>query len=93
MGEEQTRNRKLLTGSVYVYTNKPVMAIGRPPKAEHLRRSRLFLLRLTPGEMDVLLTASRSLGEPVAAILRNGAALYIRRKGKGGSQPKGDKKR
>jgi hypothetical protein len=76
-----------------VYTNKPVMAIGRPPKPEHLRRSKLFPLRLTPSEMADFDKASRSLGEPVAAILRKGARLYIHRRGKGGSQTKGDKDR
>lgn len=74
-----------------VYTNKPVMAIGRPLKPEHLRRSKLFPLRLTPSEMAEFEKASRSLGEPVAAILRKGARLYIHRRGKGGSQTKGDK--
>lgn len=91
MGREQNRNRKGLTTMLNVYTNKPAMVIGRPPKPEQLRRSKLFPLRLTPSEMAELENASRSLGEPVAAILRKGARLYIYRRGKGGSQTKGDK--
>jgi hypothetical protein len=93
MAEEQIRNKKGLTRSLSVYTNKRRMAIGRPPKPEHLRRSKLFPLRLTPGEMEEFEKASRSLGEPVSAILRNGGRLYVRRRGKGGSQPKGETNR
>jgi hypothetical protein len=93
MGKEQNRNRRGLTPMLNVYTDKPAMVIGRPPKPEHLRRSKLFPLRFTPGEMQELEEASRNLGETVAAILRKGAALYIHQKGKGGSKPKGDKQR
>ena len=57
----------------------------------HLRRSERFFLRLTPGEMAELEQASRKLEEPVAAILRNGAAAYIRLKGKGGSRERKEK--
>ncbi len=89
MAGEQIRNKKGLTRGLSVYTNKQRMAIGRPPKPEHLRRSKLFPLRLTPGEWTELDQAARKLGETVAAILRNGARLYIRRRGKGGSQRKG----
>ena len=77
MAEEQRGNR--LTNVVSDCTNTPCM--GRPPKPEHLRRSERFFLRLTPGEMAELEQASRKLGEPVAAILRNGAAAYIRLRG------------
>jgi hypothetical protein len=92
MGGEQNKNRKNLTRGLCVYTNAPAMVIGRPLKPEHLRRSKLFPLRLTPSEMATLEHASRELKEPVAAILRKGAELYIRRKGKDGSRTKGEKK-
>lgn len=86
MTEEQTGNR--LTNNVSDCTNTPYM--GRPPKPKHLRRSKRFFLRLTPGEMAHLEQASRKLEEPVAALLRKGAALYVRLKGKGGSRTKGE---
>jgi hypothetical protein len=53
--------------------------LGRPPKPEGERRSRLFPLRLTPGEVEELESASRRLGETVADIFRKGAKLYITR--------------
>ena len=71
-----------LSATVNVYTIKTGM--GRPFIPEHQRRSKLFPLRLSPSETAELETASRLLGEPVAAILRKGAALYIRKKGKDG---------
>jgi hypothetical protein len=61
--------------------------MGRPPKPEALRRSKLFPLRLTPGEMAELESASRRLGETVADIFRKGAKLYVAR-GKDGSKRK-----
>jgi hypothetical protein len=80
---EQQENE--LTSEVNVYTNTPCM--GRPPKPEGKRRSKLFPLRLTPGEIAELESASRRLGETVAEIFRKGAALYIMR-GKDGSKRK-----
>ena len=74
---EQLKNKKHLTSDFSVYTHTPCM--GRPPKPEDQRRSKLFPLRLTPGEMAELETASRSLGESVADILRKGAKLYVER--------------
>ena len=82
MAKEQMRNKKGLTKSITVYTLSPCM--GRPPKPKNLRRSKLFPLRLTPSEMADLEAASRELGVTVAEIFRAGAALYIRKKGKGG---------
>jgi len=67
--------------------------MGRPPKPKHLKRSKLFPLRLTPSEIRTLEAASRNLGEPVASILRQGALLYIKAKGKDGSQMKGGNKK
>ncbi len=61
--------------------------MGRPPKLESERRSKLFPLRLTPGEIGELESASRRLGETVAEIFRKGAKLYIMR-GKDGSKRK-----
>jgi len=85
MHVEQMRNKNELTSTLNVYTNTPCM--GRPPKPENERRSKLFPLRLTPGEIAELESASRSLGESVAEILRKGAKLYIKR-GKDGSKRK-----
>jgi hypothetical protein len=75
-----------LTPEVNVYTVTSRMA--RPPKPEHLRRSKLFPLRLTPTEIARLERASRRLQEPVADILRRGAELYLEMRGKGGSKRK-----
>ena len=74
---EQQGNRNDLTSEVIVYTNIPCM--GRPPKPESERRSKLFPLRLTPGEIAELEFASHRLGESVADIFRKGAKLYIMR--------------
>jgi hypothetical protein len=82
---EQEGNRNALTFNLNVYTNTPCM--GRPPKPESERRSKLFPLRLTPGEIEELESASRRLGETVADIFRKGAKLYITR-GKDGSKRK-----
>ena len=85
---EQVRNKMCLTSDVPVYTFTPCM--GRPPKPEDQRRSRSFLLRLTPTEMAALEAASRRLGVTVADIFRNGAKLYVER-GKDGPKRKGRK--
>lgn len=82
---EQVGNKKFLTSEVVVYTTTSCM--GRPPKPESERRSKLFPLRLTPGEIEELESASRRLGETVAEIFRKGAKLYIMR-GKDGSKRK-----
>lgn len=74
---EQQGNRNDLTPELIVYTTTPCM--GRPPKPESHRRSKLFPLRLTPGEIAELESASRRLGETVADIFRKGAKLYITR--------------
>ena len=73
MGEQENKNN--LTSELNVYTRTPCM--GRPPKSENDRRSKLFPLRLTPGEMTDLESASRRLGESVSDICRKGAKLYI----------------
>jgi hypothetical protein len=82
---EQQENKNNLTSDLNVYTHTPCM--GRPPKPEAERRSKLFPLRLTPGEIEELESASRRLGETVADIFRKGARLYIMR-GKDGSKRK-----
>lgn len=86
------RNRKRLTQRLYCIYNKGDMSIGRPTKPAHLRRSKLFPLRLTPSELASFEEASRKLEEPVAAILRKGALLYIGQRGKGGSRLKGERR-
>jgi hypothetical protein len=86
---EQVGNKKSLTSEVSVYTNNSCM--GRPPKPEDQRRSKLFPLRLTPGEMTELESASRRLGETLADIFRKGAKLYVER-GKDGSTKRKEKK-
>ena len=79
-----------LTSDISVYTNKPCM--GRPPKPEAQRRSKLFPLRLTPGEIAELEAASHRLGESVAEIFRKGAKLYLKR-GKDESTKQKEKRR
>ena len=74
---EQQGNGKDLTHQVNVYTSMPCM--GRPPKPERERRSKLFPLRLTLGEIAELESAARSLGVTVAEIFREGAKLYLTR--------------
>ena len=71
---------------VFVYTNTRCM--GRPRKTESSRRSKLFPLRLTPGEFACYEQAARKLGVTVAEMLRKGADLYIQTRGKGGSSKK-----
>jgi transposase-like protein len=53
-----------------------------------LRRSKLFPLRLTPGEWTRYQRAARKLGVTVAEILREGADLYIETRGRDGSPKK-----
>jgi len=84
---EQTTNKTPgLTTSLSVYTTS--ICMGRPPKPPGQRRSKLFPLRLLPSEIAELEQASRSRGESIADILRKGAALYLKTRGKGGSQRK-----
>jgi hypothetical protein len=67
------------------------MVMGRPLKPEHLKRTKVFPLRLTNREWAELAKAARELGQSVASILRNGGMLYIHQRGKGGSKAKGEK--
>jgi hypothetical protein len=87
MIRKQNGNR--LTTKTCDCTNTTGM--GRPPKLQDLGRSEHLFLRLTPSELTALLQASCTSGESVAAILRNGAALYIHSRGKDGSRRKGEK--
>ena len=89
MHEEQMRNKMLLTPEVSVYTLTRDMA--RPSMPEHLRRSKMLPLRLTPSEWVTVEEASRRLGVSVADIFRDGAMLYIQRKGKDGSRKRKEK--
>jgi hypothetical protein len=91
MRQEQMENKiQLDTPGYSVYTNTRCM--GRPPKPEHLRRSKLFPLRLTPGEIARYERAARKLGVTVAEMLRQGADLYIQTRGRDGSPKKETKK-
>ena len=91
MCREQMKNRFHLTRRPQsVYTN--IRCMGRLPKPEHLRRSKLFALRLTPGEIARYERAARKLGVTVAQLLREGADLYIQTRGRDGSPKKETKK-
>ena len=90
---KQTRNKSNLTNGLSVDTNTLSMRTGRPPKPEHSKRSKWFPLRLTPSEFAKYHEASREFGEPVAEIIRRGADLYIRKRGKGGSRKRKERTR
>jgi hypothetical protein len=91
MCQEQIKNKTSLDKPcVSVYTNTQCM--GRPSKPEHLRRSKLFPLRLTPREFARYEQAARAHGVTVAAMLREGATLYIQTRGRDGSPKKETKK-
>jgi len=66
--------------------------VGRPPKPEHLRRSKMFPLLLTPGEFNQLHAEARRLGVSLAKLFREGAALYIETRGKGGHRQRKERK-
>ena len=74
--------------SVYTFTND----MGRPRIAHDNRRSKLFPLRLSPRETAFFSRKARDLGESVASVLRNGGMLYIKMRGKDGSQKRKEKK-
>lgn len=75
-----------LTADMDVHTVMSRMA--KPPKADHLRRSKLFPLRYTPSGIAQIEPASCRLEEPIAELVRDGAMLFLEMRGKGGSQPK-----
>jgi len=54
--------------------------MARPRKPDGQRRSKLFFVRLLPAELAELEEASRRRHESVSAILRNGAALYLKQR-------------
>lgn len=74
--------------SVYTFTTD----MGRPRITHHDRRSKLFPLRLSPRETAFFSRKARDLGESVASVLRNGGMLYIKMRGKDGSQKRKEKK-
>jgi hypothetical protein len=74
--------------SVYTFTND----MGRPRITHHDRRSKLFPLRLSPRETTFFSRKARDLGESVASVPRNGGMLYIKMRGKDGSQKRKEKK-
>jgi hypothetical protein len=73
---------------VYTFTND----MGRPRITYDDRRSKLFPLRLSPRETAFFSRKARDLGESVASVLRNGGMLYIKMRGKDGSQKRKEKK-
>ena len=79
-----------LTHGVNVYTFTPDM--GRPRKTQDTRRSKLFLLRLSPRETAFFSRKARDLGESVASVLRNGGMLYIQMRSRDGSQKRKEQK-
>src|ERR1700688_2505306 len=74
--------------SVYTFTND----MGRPRITHHDRRSKLFPLRLSPRETAFFSRRPRDRAESVASFLRNGGMLYIKMRGKDGSQKREEKK-
>jgi len=74
--------------SVYTFTDD----MGRPRITHYDRRSILFPLRLSPRETVFFSCKARDLGESVASIMRNGGMLYIKMRGKDGSQKRKEKK-
>jgi hypothetical protein len=82
MAPEQEKNRSL-TEDVSAHTLK--RCLGRPPKPEHLVRSKILPIRLTVDEFRELESAVERLGVTVADTMRDGARLYIQSKSKDGS--------
>lgn len=66
--------------------------MGRPPKPENLKRSKMLPLRLTEDEWNYILRASQKIGVRVSDIFRQGAVLFIHERDKDGS-PKEKEKR
>lgn len=89
--KEMTNKIPLDTPADSVYTNSRCMVPAAKP--EHLRRSKLFLLRLTPTEFAHYSREARRLGVTIAEMLRDGADLYIQKRGKDGSPMKKETKR
>ena len=89
-GNGQGKVQYSLTPIVSVYTFTTDM--GRPRITHHDRRSKLFPLRLSPRETAFFSRKARDLGESVASVLRNGGMLYIKMRGKDGSQKRKEKK-
>lgn len=86
----QGRAQYSLTSFVNVYTL--TIDMGRPRITNEDRRSKLFPLRLSPREIAFFSRNARDLGESVASVLRNGGMLYIKMRGKDGSQKRKEKK-
>ena len=64
----------------------------RPTKPEHLRRTKMFSMKLTASEWSWLEASAKKLGISVAEMLREGAKLYVEMKGKDGSRKRKEKK-
>ena len=87
-GQGMLQNSLTSIVSVYTFT----IDMGRPRITHHDRRSKLFPLRLSPRETAFFSRKARDLGESVASVLRNGGMLYIKLRGKDGSQKRKEKK-
>ena len=87
-GQDGVRYSLTPVVSVYTFTND----MGRPRITHQDRRSKLFPLRLSPRETAFFSRKARDLGESVASVLRNGGMLYIKMRGKDGSQKRKEKK-
>jgi hypothetical protein len=87
-GQGDAQNSLTPIVSIYTFTND----MGRPRITHHDRRSKLFPVRLSPRETVFFSRKARELGESVASVLRNGGMLYIKMRGKDGSQKRKEKK-
>ena len=66
--------------------------MGRPPIPEYLRRTKMLPIRLSRRELAQLERAAEELGMSVARLLREGAVLYMKTKGKDGHRKGKEKK-
>ncbi|PYX28052.1 MAG: hypothetical protein DMG77_17075 [Acidobacteria bacterium] len=73
-----------------VLVSEQLTRTGRPKKPEHLRRSKLVLVKLTLQEHRTLRELSEAAGKTVSDLMREGGVLMGRMltKGKGGSTRK-----
>ncbi len=86
---KMARNKKgtvsVLISFISVYT---ISLMARPPKPEHLRRSKMLPIRFTVAEYQALKSGAKRLDVTVSEVLREGAVLFLKTKGKDGSRQK-----
>ena len=87
------------TGEEQIAIDSPLQSVysdkrctGQSLKLELSRRSKLFILRLTPGEFARGKRATRKPGVTVAEMFPEGADLCIQMRGRDGSPNKETKK-